>query len=62
MIRTIYKLYEEEQCFGDQDKHKTINKKLVMENKNMEHIMNWVNIEGNISKTYTIQKYIDYHL
>jgi hypothetical protein len=60
-MKTLYKLYQEDKCFGDQSKRDLIknNKIFICENKNMNCITDYITLNGDKTKTYTIFKYID---
>lgn len=57
----IYKLYEDDRCFGDIKKRKEVleNRLFICEDSNMIRLINYVHINGNWTKTYIILKYVD---
>lgn len=60
-MKTLYKLYQEDKCFGDQSKRYLIkdDKLFICENINMNCLTDYIKLNGDKTKTYTIFKYID---
>ncbi len=56
-----YKLFQEDRCYGDISKRNDAkeNKKFVCEDLNMINLVEFINLNGDKTKTYSIEKYID---
>jgi hypothetical protein len=58
-MKTLFKLYEEERCFGNQSLHASIEKKYIMENTNMKKVIAYIELHGDQTKSYSILKYVE---
>ena len=55
---TVYKLYKEDRCFGNSLKHTQNEKLFILEHEKMSRLVEYINVKGDKSKAYYIQKYI----
>lgn len=59
-MKPVFKLYQEDRCYGNQTKRDVIKKDrlFICENTNMDCITAYIKLHGDKTKTYTIFKYI----
>ena len=56
--KVIYKLYEENRCFGNQESHQKNGKTFIVEDTNMKKLTTHVRLNENKNTSYIILKYI----